>query len=477
MMRHPLRRRLGLKDRVAVGFGVMALFLAVLLAVATWLLASAYVRGQQEESALAQASDHALLLKARLGKGEDTAALVEGLHYPEDGGALLVYRGARYRGTTSSEAAVPESLVRQVTTEQGSAIRVRTEDGAYLAVGIPLGDGNAFFELFPLADLSRTLRALWVILVVSAAATTLVGFAAARVVSRRLLQPVREVTAAAAAIAEGDLSARLDPEVDPDLAELAASFNRTARALQRRVQADARFAGDVSHELRTPLTTMINAMESLQHRSRAIPEDAREPLDLLAHELTRFRHLVIDLLEISRADSGDEGVREPIQIGELVRRAADGAAGRSVTTVLPGARSAEVLVDRRRLAHVVGNLVANAELHGGGCTGVLVDVVDEDIEVCVDDAGPGVPVENRERIFERFAREGGQDEQGFGLGLAIVARHVAWHGGSVRVVDSPAGGARFALRIPATTLQGPAEVPRPVDPTRPRVRRAVGSPR
>ena len=217
------------------------------------------------------------------------------------------------------------------------------------------------------------------------------------------------------------------------------------------MQADARFAGDVSHELRTPLTTMVNAMESLKHRRRVLPATALEPLDLLDHELERFRQLVIDLLEISRADSGDEEVREPVRVAELVRHAADAAAGRPVTSVAPAAEHLEVAADRRRLAQVVANLVTNAELHGGGCTRVCVEATGRDVLVTVDDAGPGVPMDSRQRIFERFARGPGREEGGFGLGLAIVARHVAWHRGTISVVDGPDGGARFVLRLPAST--------------------------
>ena len=338
------------------------------------------------------------------------------------------------------------------TGAAGSApVHEESHGGTYLAVGIPMGHGDVFLELFPRADLARTLRALWLSLLISAVITTSLGVVAGRVVARRLLRPVEEVTAAAAAIAQGDLDARLDPGADTDLAELAASFNHTARSLQHRVQADARFAGDVSHELRTPLTTMVNAMESLKHRRHVLPATALEPLDLLDHELERFRQLVIDLLEISRADSGDEEVRQPVHVAELVRHAADAAAGRPVTSVAPAAEHLEVAADRRRLAQVVANLVTNAELHGGGCTRVCVEATGRDVLVTVDDAGPGVPMDSRQRIFERFARGPGREEGGFGLGLAIVARHVAWHRGTISVVDGPDGGARFALRLPAST--------------------------
>ena len=292
---------------------------------------------------------------------------------------MLVHHGETYRGATSTVATFPEELVRLTRASDGAPVRTETDDGVYLAVGVPLGRDNVFLELFPRADLVETLRALWLSLLLSAVVTALVGVAAGRVVARRLLRPVEEVTAAAAAIAGGNLDARLDPHADTDLAELAASFNQTALSLQRRVQADARFAGDVSHELRTPLTTMINSMEALRNRRHLLPPEAREPLDLLDHELTRFRHLVIDLLEVSRDDSGDQGVREPVRAADLVRRAADAAAGRAVTSVAPAAEHLEIEADRRRLAQVVTNLVTNAELHGGGCTAVGVDVVGGDV--------------------------------------------------------------------------------------------------
>ena len=432
---------------MALGFGLMALVLATLLAVTTWLLTSAYLTAQQEDAALAQATDHALTIKVGVRAGQDVATLVDRLRYPKDGAGLLVRDGQRYRGTTSTDATFPEELVRRAASASSVSIHQDSRGGTYLAVGIPMGHGDVFVELFPRADLARTLRALWLSLLISAVITTSLGVVAGRVVARRLLRPVEEVTAAAAAIAQGDLDARLDPGADTDLA---ASFNHTARSLQDRVRADARFAGDVSHELRTPLTTMVNAMESLKHRRQVLPAAALEPLDLLDHELVRFRQLVIDLLEISRADSGDEAVREPVRVAELVRHAADAAAGRPVTSVAPAAEHLEVAADRRRLAQVVTNLVVNAELHGGGCTGVCVEPTGRDVQVTVDDAGPGVPMDNRQRIFERFARGPGREEGGFGLGLAIVARHVAWHRGTISVVDGPDGGARFVLRLPAS---------------------------
>ena len=285
-------------------------------------------------------------------------------------------------------------------------------------------------------------------LIGAALLTTVLGAAFGRFASRRMLRPLSDVTQAASAIAHGDLTARLVASGDPDLEDLARSFNRTAAELEQRVVADARFAGDVSHELRTPLTTMLNSLALLENRRATLPSDVGEPLDMLSEDLHRFRGLVIDLLEISRFDEG--GVTadtEPVLVGELVARAADTAAGRSVTSVLPTADGLVVLADKRRLQLVVVNLVRNAETHGLVCRAVTVSATGSAVRIAVDDAGPGVPPEHRNRVFDRFAR-GNTSHVGTGLGLAIASRNVRLHGGTITVERSPAGGARFVVELP-----------------------------
>jgi signal transduction histidine kinase len=217
--------------------------------------------------------------------------------------------------------------------------------------------------------------------------------------------------------------------------------------------ADARFAADLSHELRTPLMTMLNSMELIYHHRAELPAAVIEPVELLGEDLERFWRLVVDLLEISRDDGEDEGSRETVRIADLIRVAADTAAGRPVTEATTDAAALTVNGHKRRLERVVANLVENAEGHGGGCESVTVGAGGLGVIIQVDDAGPGVPVYDRERIFERFCR-GGSDrrpaqDRGIGLGLSIVARHVEWHHGTIWVEDRPGGGARFVLELPA----------------------------
>jgi signal transduction histidine kinase len=203
---------------------------------------------------------------------------------------------------------------------------------------------------------------------------------------------------------------------------------------------------------------MLNSMEIIQNRWADVPPALWEPLDLLAGDLRRFRKLVVDLLDISRPEGGDEtAAREPVLIGELVRRAADEAAHRQVTTIEPPAGTVVLQGDKRRLQRVVTNLVENAEVHGGGYVRVGVRLQGRSVLIEVDDHGPGVPEHLRTRIFERFTREDAHDDGGVGLGLAIVACHVRWHGGVVRAGAGPAGGARFTVELPMALAL--AEVP------------------
>jgi signal transduction histidine kinase len=346
---------------------------------------------------------------------------------------------------------VPAELVRLVLSGTPATERITSGNELLLVVGLPLPrSGAGLFELFSLDDVNRTLQLFSLSLLGAVIVLTLCNTAVGWFASRVALQPLESLTAAASAVAAGNLDARMRSEDDPDLRQLARSFNDTAAALQQRVQADARFAGDVSHELRTPLTTMINSMQLIQNRRSELPDAVLEPVELLSDDLDRFRRLVVDLIEISRHDSGAARELEMVVVGQLVTQAADAAAGRQVTSVDPTARDMAMLVDKRRLERVFANLVENAERHGGGCLAVRVSAIEEGVQVVVDDAGPGIPAERRDRVFERFARPGNPAGQGagLGLGLAIVERHVQWHGGTVVVTDRPGGGARFVVSLP-----------------------------
>jgi signal transduction histidine kinase len=323
-----------------------------------------------------------------------------------------------------------------------------------LAVALPTAAaGTVYVELFPLVELDAALRFLGTVLVAGTAASGLLGLGLGLWTSRRALRPLDELNVAAARMAGGDLAARLPAQDDPDLAPLAERFNASAAALEERVRRDARFAGDVSHELRSPLTTMANAVEVLRRRRDELSDTARRAVDLLTSEVHRFQRTVVDLLEISRDDQQpDRQGFETVDVADLMRHvlAARPAAAPALEADTPPLL---VLADRRRLDRVVANLLDNADDHAGGPVRVAVRHRDGRVRVEVDDQGPGVPDELRERVFDRFARgeRAGRrgDGTGSGLGLALVDQHVRQHGGHVWVEERPGGGARFVVELPA----------------------------
>jgi signal transduction histidine kinase len=300
-------------------------------------------------------------------------------------------------------------------------------------------------------------------LVLGAVITTALGVLAGQFAARRAVRPVGVAAQAAKAIAGGALDTRLPPTSDPDLGVLASSFNDMAAALQLRIERDARFASDVSHELRSPLTTLAASAEVLQSRRDELPEKAAAAVDLIVADVGRFQNLVEDLLEISRFDAGAVRLnREELLVAEFVRQAVNvSSLPDAHLTVDPRAEDLVIQGDKRRLARVVANLLENARYYGGGRVDVTVepsqpegeDIVD--VQIAVEDHGPGVPPEERFLVFERFARgvSAGRrgTSEGAGLGLALVDEHVRMHGGRVWVDDRRDGqeGARFVIELPA----------------------------
>src|SRR5690349_3325839 len=166
-----------------------------------------------------------------------------------------------------------------------------------------------------------------------------------------------------------------------------------------------------------------------------MPERAQAALDLLVADVHRFSAMVEDLLEISRFDAGAARLHvESVRISELVLQAVSASTDIDVPVAISAdAAACTVSVDKRRLVRVIANLLSNAERYAGGATRVAVELVEHDVRIAVEDEGPGVTDNDRDRIFERFARgseaagrRGTGD--GVGLGLALVREHVHLHG-------------------------------------------------
>lgn len=461
------RRRLRLATRITAGFALSALGVSMALSLTTYVLTRRAVLNSRRTVAVHETVANALVVGNALRFATpDLPDVLSSLETRSGGDCLLDQKGSWVTSNLAvGSGSVPVALTTAVMRHNASAtMQFRLNGHPELAVGVALPNVQAgYFELFDLQDVSRTLVDLALSLAAASAATTLLGVLIGSWASRRMMGPLSQTARVAGAIAGGELDTRLVPGRDQELADLAESFNSMVDALQARIQHDARFASDVSHELRSPLTTLRTTVEVLQHRRDEMPERSARALDMLSDEVDRFQRLVEDLLEVSRYDGGAANLSlEDIELAELVHQALGVLGrGRVPLTVAPAAEHVVIRADKRRLERVLANLLANADAHGGGAVGVEVGLVDAGAEppggrrayVAVDDAGPGVAPEDRDRIFERFAR-GGRSAghrawgDGVGLGLALAREHVSLHQGRVYVTDSPAGGARFVMEVP-----------------------------
>jgi two-component system sensor histidine kinase MtrB len=460
---------LGLRRRILLIFTIGSLVLSVFLATTTYGLTRSNVERERVDTAINTSQRNAQGverdLRSRPADAEAARASLARIGVQN----YLIWYGGNWSagGATFQDADVPPALATRVIDEGTSASQiVRLGDELNVVVGWDIPTIGAYFEASSLEEADSTLSSVRLSLVLAAVITTGLGILLGVFSARRAVRPLGTAAQAASAIAGGRLDTRLETTDDPDLRILTESFNDMAAALQQRVERDARFASDVSHELRSPLMTLSASVEVMQARRDELPERSQAALDLLASDVIRFQGLVEDLLEISRFDAGAIRLHmEELLAAEFVRQAvAVSSLPDTPVRVSERAELALIRGDRRRLARVIANLIDNARAYGGGEPEVSITVVNPDDEpmshilIAVEDHGPGVPEEERDLVFERFARGGGAGRrtgsEGAGLGLSLVDEHVRMHGGRVWVEDRLDGepGARFVIELMAAEL-------------------------
>lgn len=447
-----------LRVRVAAVFALGALAMAAALAVTTYVLSQRYLLEQRERLATRQTYLDARAVRDGLAANDDQPAeVLSGLEVSEDRQALLQLGGQWYTtGVGAGEHAIPARLRALVAAGDAGRQRFDFRDQTSLVVGVPIaGVDGAFFQVFSLAELDRTLSVIRGSLLAAAAATTVGAALLGAWVARLALRPVNDVSTAAARITTGDLSARLDSQSDPDLERVVSSFNSMADALEQRIERDARFVSDVSHELRSPLTTLAASADVVQRGVAASSPRVREAVTLMVGEVERFKNMVQELLELSRAEADVDPLQlEPIGLGDLIVYVTTRYRTEPLVVAIDQEVSETMLeLDKRRVERILVNLLENARTHGRGAVGVSARRRGDWVRIEVDDGGPGVPVSQRSTIFDRFHRGslGGQRvaDGSTGLGLALVAEHARVHGGAVHVEDRPEGpGARFVVELP-----------------------------
>lgn len=307
------------------------------------------------------------------------------------------------------------------------------------------------------AGLRETMRTYTIVALLSLLLVT----ALAAWQSGRLLAPLRTLRETAEEIGEGDLSRRLPATGNDDITALTRTVNGMLDRLEAAFVGQRQFLDDAGHELRTPLTVLRGNLELLSEGS---PEDVVETRELLLDEVDRMSRLVGDLILLAKSDRPDFVTLRPVDLGRLtedVLAKARGLADRGWT--LDAVADGKVLADEQRLTQAVLQLADNAAKHtaAGDVVAIGSSYDGHAARLWVRDTGPGVPLQDRERIFERFGRSTvPEGDEGFGLGLSIVRAIATAHGGEVTVEDAAPSGARFVLTLPATR-PAPEEAPWP----------------
>jgi signal transduction histidine kinase len=456
---HQARR---LRFRVAAALAVTTVTIVGLLGIALYTFAERYLVDQREESLLRRSFVDARVLRDELEQGHEISEALRTLDLAGNSVVVVSIDGRSYgTAVTPGRSAVPAALRHIVA--KGDVAHVSTVSGGSrrFAVGLPLQSVDAeYFEVFSMHELDSTLATLRNALIVGGALAGVFGALLGLWLSRLVLRPVTSFAGAAERVAAGDLATRLTPGDDPDLASLAVSFNHMVDAMQRRIDREARFVADASHELRSPLTTLSTASQVVVSRADELPPRTREAVLHLDAEVARLQRLVEDLLELGRADAGVAEVdTEPVDVRDAVRAFLDKSGSDAALEV--GASTGNgtrppaapvVQIDRRRLERVLANLVENAELHGGGLVGIGIVGGEHWVRIAVDDAGPGFEAADHDEVFARFYRGAAAGRRastsGSGLGLSLVAEHIALHGGRVWIEDRPGGGARVVVELP-----------------------------
>ena len=299
------------------------------------------------------------------------------------------------------------------------------------------------------ADIAADVRTSWLRLALLGLAAVASGLVLAWFLARPLVRQIDRLGDAAARLGRGESGARAPEEGPAELAELAGSFNRMAASVTGSLESQREFVANASHQLRTPLTGIRLRLEAIALEGGSVGAQAEKA----EVELDRLSALVDDLLALARA-SEPHSAGAPVDLAELAAEAgvrwAESATTAGARIDVAGSGEGAVWADRDDMRHVLDNLVDNALRYAPRGTPVCVttDVRDGCVVLTVADSGPGIPLEDRSRVFERFYRgvNGRTAGSGTGLGLAIVDALVQRWGGSVTLAAGP--GTRIEVSLP-----------------------------
>lgn len=429
--------------------------LAVALAVGAWMIIRS-VEGTQQARLRGEVERRLDLVADRLEAGDELRSALAAagpvglvqLRDPQSGEVLFVagpVTGAIEQASIPFDGPLPAPGEQVAGVAEAPGIggnletitrTVRTPDGPITVQAAAPAD-----------EVARSVAAVRRALLVGLPVLLTLVASAAWVLVGRALRPVEEMRRQVEAISGSTLHRRVpEPGTGDEVARLARTMNHMLERLEDSSNRQREFVSDASHELRSPVATIRTELEV------ALASDDTSGLHgavkrALAEE-ARLERLLADLLLLATAQ-GSDTPREPVPLDDVIRSEASRDRRLRVAVIEPLAE-AHVPGRRPQLERVVANLLDNATRHARSTVEVRLVVNGDEVVLTVDDDGPGIPEADRERVFNRFTRldEGrARAEGGAGLGLALARTIVQRHGGTLKAVSSPLGGARLLTRL------------------------------
>lgn len=274
--------------------------------------------------------------------------------------------------------------------------------------------------------------------------------------SRTLTRPLRELTAAAHAISQGDLSQQVSVRSRDELGELAQAFNTMSTELSRSINTRKQMTADIAHELRTPLSLILGHAEAVHD---GVLQPTHENFEIIREEAVRLEHLINDLRTLSLADAGELRITpQPVEpdrlLNEVVALYQYQTRAKSINLIIDVAPPLPTLeLDPVRMTQVLTNILDNAIRHTpeNGSITLAARQTENWVQLSVQDSGPGVAQETLDLLFERFYRTDSSRQReagGSGLGLAIARSIVQAHNGQIWAESEAGSGLRVNIRLP-----------------------------
>jgi heavy metal sensor kinase len=385
-------------------------------------------------------------------------------HHDPDSDAGRVYEVWSPGGEQIHRSGPPVTLPPVALASIGAAYRydtVAASGARWRALTAPTTVGGHAVVLRVSRSEERLRAQLWEILVVLVFGLPLVVVLAGvggYVLARRALGPIDHLAKEARRITADRLHERLTvPNPNDEIGRLTSVINDAVARLESSFEQLRRFTADASHELRTPLSVVRGIGEAAVAERRS-PADYEEMIGSMLEEVDRMTNLIDTLLRLSRADAGTIRLsREPLDLGQLAREVASSlsilAEERNQKLTFDIADGAIVSVDRLVLREAIVNVLDNAIKYSpaGSIVAIRVGKLADWAFLGITDQGPGIPPEDRERIFDRFFRVDqarSRDGGGAGLGLAIAKWAVDMHGGRISAEQPPRRGSEFQILLP-----------------------------